>query len=36
MLTQMPRTDPNAYEEYMKFANDPKRGGAYNFIRGKW
>jgi prepilin-type processing-associated H-X9-DG protein/prepilin-type N-terminal cleavage/methylation domain-containing protein len=24
------------YEEYMKFANDPKRGGAYNFIRGNW
>jgi prepilin-type processing-associated H-X9-DG protein/prepilin-type N-terminal cleavage/methylation domain-containing protein len=25
-----------SYEEYMKFANDPKRGGAYNFIRGNW
>ncbi|QTN33917.1 DUF1559 domain-containing protein [Akkermansiaceae bacterium] len=24
------------YEEYMKFANDPKRGGAGNFIRGNW
>lgn len=24
------------YAEYMAFANDPKRGGAYNFIRGKW
>jgi prepilin-type N-terminal cleavage/methylation domain-containing protein/prepilin-type processing-associated H-X9-DG protein len=25
-----------SYTEYMKFANDPKRGGAYNFIRGNW
>jgi len=24
------------YEEYMKFANDPKHGGANNFIRGNW
>jgi prepilin-type processing-associated H-X9-DG protein len=24
------------YSEYMKFANDPKRGGAYNFVRGNW
>jgi prepilin-type processing-associated H-X9-DG protein/prepilin-type N-terminal cleavage/methylation domain-containing protein len=22
--------------EYTKFANDPKRGGPYNFIRGNW
>jgi prepilin-type N-terminal cleavage/methylation domain-containing protein/prepilin-type processing-associated H-X9-DG protein len=26
----------SAYAEYMKFANDPKHGGAYNFIRGNW
>ena len=25
-----------SYAEYMKFANDPMRGGAYNFIRGNW
>lgn len=24
------------YSEYMKYANDPKRGGPYNFIRGNW
>ena len=24
------------YEEYMKFANDPQRGGAANFMRGNW
>jgi prepilin-type processing-associated H-X9-DG protein/prepilin-type N-terminal cleavage/methylation domain-containing protein len=24
------------YSEYMKFANDPQRGGAYNFVRGNW
>jgi prepilin-type processing-associated H-X9-DG protein/prepilin-type N-terminal cleavage/methylation domain-containing protein len=24
------------YDEYMKLANDPKHGGAYNFIRGNW
>ena len=24
------------YEEYMKFANDPKHGGPNNFIRGNW
>jgi len=24
------------YAEYMKFANEPKRGGPYNFIRGNW
>ena len=25
-----------SYAEYMKFANDPMRGGAYTFIRGNW
>ncbi len=25
-----------AHAEYMKFANNPKRGGAYNFARGNW
>lgn len=25
-----------AYDAYMKFANDPKRGGVPNFIRGNW
>jgi prepilin-type processing-associated H-X9-DG protein len=24
------------HAEYMKFANDPKRGGPYNFMRGNW
>jgi prepilin-type processing-associated H-X9-DG protein len=24
------------YAGYMKFANEPKHGGAYNFIRGNW
>ena len=24
------------YAAYMKLANEPKRGGAYNFIRGNW
>ena len=24
------------YEEYMNFANDPQRGGPYNFVRGNW
>ena len=24
------------HSEYMKYANDPKRGGAYNFVRGNW
>lgn len=24
------------YAEYMKFANESKRGGAYNFARGNW
>lgn len=24
------------HAEYMKLANDPKRGGPYNFIRGNW
>ena len=22
--------------EYKDFANDPKRGGPYNFVRGNW
>ncbi len=26
----------SAYAEYMKLANEPKHGGAYNFIRGNW
>jgi prepilin-type processing-associated H-X9-DG protein len=24
------------YEEYMKLANESKRGGPYNFVRGNW
>ena len=24
------------YSEYMDFATDPARGGAYNFVRGNW
>lgn len=24
------------HDEYMRFANDPKRGGRYNFVRGNW
>jgi prepilin-type processing-associated H-X9-DG protein len=24
------------YAEYMKFANEPKHRGAYNFVRGNW
>jgi prepilin-type N-terminal cleavage/methylation domain-containing protein/prepilin-type processing-associated H-X9-DG protein len=24
------------YSEYMDYATDPKRGGAYNFVRGQW
>ena len=24
------------YEEYMNFANESKRGGPYNFVRGNW
>lgn len=24
------------YQEYMNYANDTKRGGAYNFVRGNW
>jgi prepilin-type processing-associated H-X9-DG protein len=25
-----------AHAEYMNLANEPRRGGTYNFIRGKW
>jgi general secretion pathway protein G len=25
-----------SYDEYMNFATDSQRGGAYNFIRGNW
>jgi prepilin-type processing-associated H-X9-DG protein/prepilin-type N-terminal cleavage/methylation domain-containing protein len=24
------------HAEYIKFANDPKHGGTYNFVRGNW
>lgn len=24
------------YDEYMNFANEPRRGGPYNFVRGRW
>jgi prepilin-type processing-associated H-X9-DG protein/prepilin-type N-terminal cleavage/methylation domain-containing protein len=25
-----------SYSEYLDFANDPSRGGPYNFVRGNW